>query len=263
MLNGIDISSWQGNIDLSKVPCDFVIIKGTGGVGYVNPYCDSRYQLAKKLGKSLGVYHFAKEKGLEGSAIAEADFFVKNCSNYLKGEAIPILDWEPSSNQGDVTWVLTWLKRVKELTGINPLFYTYTGIVNAYDFSQVYKNNFGLWIANYGSNKTLYSYQTPNPPTSNGFPSTVMYQYNSKTRLTGYSGDLDVNVFYGDKTTWKKYATPYNTSTPTPPSNNALTYDNALTIIAKEVINGRFGNGVENRKNKIYNEVQKRVNEIL
>ena len=27
MLNGIDISSWQTGIDLSVVPCDFVVIK--------------------------------------------------------------------------------------------------------------------------------------------------------------------------------------------------------------------------------------------
>ena len=31
-MNGIDISSWQTGIDLSKVPCDFVIIKATEGV---------------------------------------------------------------------------------------------------------------------------------------------------------------------------------------------------------------------------------------
>ena len=37
MLNGIDISSWQTGIDLSVVPCDFVVIKATGGIGYVNP----------------------------------------------------------------------------------------------------------------------------------------------------------------------------------------------------------------------------------
>ena len=36
MLNGIDISGWQEGLDLSKVPCDFVIIKGTGGTSYVS-----------------------------------------------------------------------------------------------------------------------------------------------------------------------------------------------------------------------------------
>lgn len=39
-MNGIDISSWQSGIDLAKVPCDFVIIKATEGLTYVNPDCD-------------------------------------------------------------------------------------------------------------------------------------------------------------------------------------------------------------------------------
>jgi len=36
-LNGIDIASYQTGIDLSVVPCDFVIVKATEGTGYVNP----------------------------------------------------------------------------------------------------------------------------------------------------------------------------------------------------------------------------------
>ena len=36
-MNGIDIASYQTGIDLSVVPCDFVIVKATEGTGYVNP----------------------------------------------------------------------------------------------------------------------------------------------------------------------------------------------------------------------------------
>ena len=36
-MNGIDIASYQAGIDLSVVPCDFVIVKATEGTGYVNP----------------------------------------------------------------------------------------------------------------------------------------------------------------------------------------------------------------------------------
>ena len=67
MMNGIDISSYQTGIDLSKVPCDFVIIKATGGTGYVNPDCDRVFKQALALGKKIGVYHFANEKGIEGT----------------------------------------------------------------------------------------------------------------------------------------------------------------------------------------------------
>ena len=58
-LKGIDISNHQSNIDLSKVACDFVIIKATEGKSYVSPSCDKQFQQALNLGKKLGIYHFA------------------------------------------------------------------------------------------------------------------------------------------------------------------------------------------------------------
>ena len=85
MLNGIDISGWQEGLDLSQVPCDFVIIKGTGGNGYVSSTCDGFVQQAIALGKPYGVYHFAREVGFADSAINEARWFVDNCRNYFDG----------------------------------------------------------------------------------------------------------------------------------------------------------------------------------
>lgn len=32
-MDGIDISAWQDTIDITKVPCDFVIVKANGGHG--------------------------------------------------------------------------------------------------------------------------------------------------------------------------------------------------------------------------------------
>lgn len=52
-LNGIDIASWQTgiNVGANGVAADFVIIKATGGTGYVNPDCDRAFQQAIKSGK--------------------------------------------------------------------------------------------------------------------------------------------------------------------------------------------------------------------
>lgn len=225
MLNGIDIASHQGNIDLAKVPADFVIVKATGGggggFGYINPFCDSRYQLAKKSGKLLGFYHYAHEIGFQGSAIDEADFFIKNTKNYF-GEAIPILDWE-SDNKHDVKWALAWLNRVYERTGVKPWFYTYTSVLQSYDFSPIAKAGYGLWVANYGTNAAIQGYSKPNPPFSPGFDITACYQYSSNTFLSGYGNRLDANVFYGDKKAWQAYAgkktdqKPQPTPTPSKP----------------------------------------------
>lgn len=208
MLNGIDVSSWQGDIRVQNMDLDFVIVKttggGGGGFGYINPFADRVYQRAKKAGKLLGFYHYAHEAGLQGTAIEEADYFVKHSKSYF-GEAIPILDWE-SDNKHDVAWAKAFLDRVYQKTGVRPLFYTYTGVVNSYDFSSIAKANYGLWIANYGTNAVIQGFKQPQPPKSNGFPVTAMYQYNSQTYLSGYGGTLDANVFYGDAKAWKAYA---------------------------------------------------------
>ena len=82
-MNGIDISSWQTGINLNAVPCDFVIVKATGGTGYVNPDYTRAMKQAMSAGRKVGVYHYAREKGCKGSAAAEADFFVKTVQNYI------------------------------------------------------------------------------------------------------------------------------------------------------------------------------------
>ena len=73
-LKGIDISKWQTGIDLSKVDCDFVIVKATEGIGYVDRKCDSFYQQAKRLGKKLGFYHFARPRN---DAVRENNQWIK------------------------------------------------------------------------------------------------------------------------------------------------------------------------------------------
>lgn len=202
MMNGIDISSHQTGIDLSKVPCDFVIIKATGGTGYVNPDCDRAFQQALSLGKKIGVYHFAHEKGLEGTPEQEAQFFLNNIKGYI-GKAILILDFE-GSNQKDVNWAKAFLDYVYNKTGVKAWFYTYTANLNTTDFSNVAKGDYGLWIAEYGRNLPQ-GYSQPSPPRTNNFPVVACFQYTSSGRLSGYNGNIDLNVFYGDQKTWDLY----------------------------------------------------------
>lgn len=215
VLNGIDIASWQSgiNVGANGVAADFVIIKATGGTGYVNPDCDRAFQQAIKSGKKVAVYHYAHELGFQGTAQQEADFFLKNVQGYI-GKAILILDWE-SDNKGDVAWAKAWLDHVQSKTGVKPLFYTYTAVLNSYNFSSIANADYGLWVANYGSDAPQ-GYSQPKPPASPYWKSTAMYQYTSNGRLNGWNGRLDLNVFYGDKKTWDAYAGIKSSSTPTP-----------------------------------------------
>ena len=117
MLHGIDIASYQSGLNLTTVKgqIDFVVIKGTEGTNYVNPYCDPHFQQAKQAGILRGVYHYAKA----GNATAEANYFCDNCIGY-KGDAIPVLDWEEKQS---VAWVNEWVKVVRSHWGVSPIIY--------------------------------------------------------------------------------------------------------------------------------------------
>ena len=258
MLKGIDISKWQAGINLSKIDTDFVICKATEGVGYTDKNCDGFYQQAKSLGKKLGVYHFARPD-LRNTAIAEADWFVRETKGYHK-EAMLILDWE-SGDLGNVTWAKQWLDRVYEKTGVKPVIYMSASVMSSADWSSVANADYGLWVANYGSNNGTAQESVFNRYPLKYWSFYALWQYTSKGRLNGYNGNLDLNFFTGDKTAWDKYAggSP-STSTSTPKPT-----EKSIDELAQEVIAGKYGNG-DARKQALgsrYEEVQARVNEIL
>lgn len=203
MLKGIDISKYQNGIDLSKIDTDFVICKATEGVGYTDKCCDKFYQQAKKLGKKLGVYHYARPD-LRNTAKAEADWFVRETKGYHK-EAILVLDWE-AGDLGNITWAKQWLDRVKELTGVKPLIYMSASVMNSYDWSSVVNADYGLWVANYGSNNGTAQESVFDRYPLKYWSFYALWQYTSTGKLSGYSGNLDLNYFSGDESAWDKYA---------------------------------------------------------
>lgn len=262
-LKGIDISKWQTGIDLSKVDCDFVIVKATEGIGYVDRKCDSFYQQAKRLGKKLGFYHFARPRN---DAVREAQYFYNNTKNYF-GEAIPILDWE-AENKSDVAWAKRWLDEVYRLSGVKPLIYMSESVANAYNWSSVANADYGLWVAKYRDNNPDYNYNMSNAgsrPRVKWWNFYCMWQWTSTGRLNGYSGNLDCNVFYGDGTAWDKYAGKSGTTQPVKPTQPVKKSNEE---IANEVISGAWGNG-EDRKKRLtdagynYTVVQAIVNKKM
>ena len=203
-LKGIDISNHQRGLDLSKIDCDFVIIKATEGKSYVDPSCDTFFQKALSLGKKLGVYHFANNS--DNTAQQEADWFIQNTRGYI-GKAIPVLDWEDNVTD-NVPWALEWLQRVEEAYGCKPLIYMSESVVNRHDWSSVANANYGIWVAKYRDNLPDYNYdmsKAGNMPSIKYWSTMALWQWTSTGRLNGWNGNLDLDVFYGDAAAWDKY----------------------------------------------------------
>ena len=264
-MNGIDISSWQKGINLNVVPCDFVIVKATGGTGYVNPDYTRAMNQAINAGKRVGVYHYAREKGCKGSAVAEADFFVKNVQEYI-GKAILVLDWEEELSLG-VAWAKEFLDRVYQKTGVKAFLYTSASVTRQYNWTPVAQAGYPLWMAQYPNAKPQNGYR--DKPWTDGkgygaFKSLAIHQYSGTGRLPGYNGNLDMNKAYMDAEAWDKYAgateqKPTPAPTPKPDAPSGATLD-----LAVAVMQGKYGAG-QDRKNALgtrYQEVEGFISHI-
>lgn len=204
-MNGIDISSHQTGINLSAVPCDFVIIKATQGTSYVNGDLKRQYQQAIANGKKVGLYHYASN----GGATAEAMHFLNICKGINAiGSAILFLDWEWDSNKnfGDVGYAKQFLDYVFASTRITPFIYMSKSVCRSYDWSGVAK--YPLWAAQYANNQTT-GYKDSPWTDSHGFgawTAPLIYQYSSRGRLPGYNANLDLDIAYMTPDEWDGYA---------------------------------------------------------
>lgn len=201
MLNIVDISNWQGNAGFNPnaVSTDGYIVKVTEGTGYTDPYYKTFADKTLASGRVLGLYHFATGYNWQ----AEADYFLSRASAYI-GKAVLILDFEGGAvTAGGVNFATKWLDYVKSKTGVTPMFYTYLNVENSLNWSDLAKR-YPLWLAQYNNYNAVYGFQPRELYGSLKYWSKMTcFQYTSSGRLSGYSGNLDLNAFYGAKNDWQ------------------------------------------------------------
>ena len=247
-MNGIDVSNWQHGINVSQMrDVEFVIAKATEGTTYVNPDCDRVYRDARASGKKTGVYHFARQ----GDAIAQAKYFVDHISGYI-GQSVLVLDYESSAVDQGVGWAKDWLDAVYNMTGVKPVIYMSNSVVHRYDWTEVAKN-YSLWNAGYYAGyKTIYGF-VDNPSLHYDLgefsDNTSLYQYTSSGRLNGWSGNLDLDIFYGDVTDWDALAGYTSSGDYKPAEPNHHTEDRVIYYTVKS---GDTLSGIAKRYNTTY-----------
>ena len=202
MMRFIDISNWQGGIDLPALlpNIDGVVCKATEGATFVDPYCDGWVQQCINAGKPWGFYHFAGS----GDAIEEATHFIQNTINYFE-HGIPVLDWE--GNQS-VDWVNEFVAEVYSSTHVWPWIYG-----NPWRFNQGVEPNCARWVAEYPAVSSPSFEQAENWECSDTDGNVVAWQFCSDGRVNGYNGNLDCSLFYGTENQWRAYALGANSET--------------------------------------------------
>lgn len=246
MMKGIDISNWQRGFDLGEARPEFVIVKATEGLTFVDKCCDGFVQDAINLGIPFGYYHFARSNDAE----AEASFFYEQTKGYT-GKGIPVLDLEvPNGN----AWAEAFCKKFYELSGVKPWFYASSDYINNRGYGTDWiRENCGLWIAGYPKKYTSYPESAKCPYRHDGW-TLAAWQFTDCLATGGM--EVDANFFYGDKAAWNRYASG---------DGQASATDNASTLeLATKVINGNYGTGMARRDalGSRYNEVQAKVNDL-
>ncbi|MDN6768877.1 MAG: hypothetical protein L0L45_03430 [Bifidobacterium mongoliense] len=196
-MNGIDISNYQTGIDLSKVPCDFVIILVTEGKRVVNGDWRRQADQALSLGKHVALYHYVEG----GDASGEADVFWAATKDYT-GRVCYAVDWESGSNRawGVESYVEILVARLKHVSGRTVILYAPAG---SYPRGVAARQGCPTWVAQY-ANTAATGYQAT--PWNEGAYQADIRQYSGTGRLPGWGGDLDLDKSYATPQQWSAWA---------------------------------------------------------
>ena len=188
LYDGIDVSSWQRNInfaDVKNAGIEIVYMKSSEGSSYIDPYFETNYRNAKANDLKVGFYHYVTARTTE-QARTQATFFAKVISG-KEPDCRLAMDFENFGNLSinqvnEISRV--FLETLQSLTNKEVLIYS-----NAYSARAIFSSsltNSPLWVANYGVSE----------PGDNGKWSTwVGWQYTDTGRINGISGYVDRDYF--------------------------------------------------------------------
>jgi GH25 family lysozyme M1 (1,4-beta-N-acetylmuramidase) len=209
LINGIDVSHWQGSINWTSVRNDgvkFAFVKVADGVGDYDETYPTNLGGAIAAGIPVGPYHYAypytNNVNAEVDARNEANYFASLIHPYYQNSGVllrPVLDIEAKANVGTTAqekvylsqWVRTFQTTIHDRLGVYPLIYTYSSFASTYFESDL--SQYDLWIAN-------YNYTPPTtPPASQYLPWSDwdFWQHSSTGSIAGISGNVDLDVFDG------------------------------------------------------------------
>jgi len=184
---GIDVSSYQGKIDFTKIDSSikFCIIKASEG----SKRLDTRFKYNWdncKLPK--GGYHFFRP---QSSGILQAKLFLSQLSSLDSGNIKPVIDvehtpyWNLKKHQKiGVNNLKQMIEYIKGKTGIDPIIYTSGYFWNSYIAPHYDVNTHTLWVVDYMNKQ-------PKTPTNMKW---VIWQFTCKSKITGVKTKVDKNI---------------------------------------------------------------------
>lgn len=186
---GIDVSHYQGNIDWDAVadgtPISYAYLKATEGASLVDKTYERNLSEARRVGLSVGSYHFYRPN------IDWKEQF-RNLTSVVKPETqdlVPIIDIEHRgsvSEEAFISDLRAFIEKVTEYYGKKPLLYTYHNFYNRYLIGQF--KDYHFMIARYRNDS----------PTLDDGKDYIMWQYTSTGSIPGIRGNVDRSKIMGN-----------------------------------------------------------------
>ena len=199
VVEGIDVSVWQGTIDWKKVKASgkvWAVMRVSDGT-YMDKQFDANWANSKSAGVIRGVYQYF-EPG--GDAIQQANILLNKMGKLGPEDLPPTLDVEATGNQSPAviaSKIKQWVDHVKAATGRDPMIYTGKWFWDPKVASGAFAN-LPLWHAQYCTNCC--------PAISVYWKAWKIWQYSSSGKVGGISGNVDTNKFNGSNAELLKFA---------------------------------------------------------
>jgi len=203
---GIDVSSYQPQIDWAKVAADgvsFAFVKATEGTSHCSATFPAQWNGARAAGLLRGAYHFFRV----AAGTAQIDSFVDVLAESGDlGDLPPVLDVEWQRMQAPLAGVApeafadaveACVDRLASLTRRRPLVYTAPGFWPLLPMRGTLAAKSDLWLAKYGPE--------PAPGACPPWPRWAFWQYTDRRNVPGIGQD-DANVFCGSLDELRAYA---------------------------------------------------------
>ena len=190
-IHGIDLSHYQGEVFWETVGENtrtaYVYLKATEGSDRIDSRYERNIDLAHRYGVKVGSYHFFRPRT---NLTDQLENFKTQC---LPGEQdlIPMLDVETTGGLEPSEFcdsLFTFLYLMEEAYHQKPLIYTGRNFYNKYLMGLL--DDYQLMIAMYTDEE---------PELADG-RDILMWQYTSKGRINGVSGNVDKSRFMGNHT---------------------------------------------------------------
>ncbi|MHB8513672.1 MAG: glycoside hydrolase family 25 protein [Actinomycetota bacterium] len=200
-LLGVDVSHWDGSINWTSVALDsqhisFAVMEASWGEHGVDPRYASNWKGALSSGLLVAAYHFAYPDPSAGEAVREADHFV-DVAAIANDRVIPALDiegaslpfWPKATSSQLISWVRTWLDRVRARTGLRAMVYTSPDFWASRfaNSDAIAKAGYPLWIAHW------FVSQPRVPANDWNGDGWRCWQYTDSGRVSGIAGSVDLD----------------------------------------------------------------------